>query len=545
MEKGKPIELFTNYKSGYEGIRERKGYGLNNLRDGMKADTCVSSRIQRNFSDREDAENVVDVTECVQRLSYLLKFIGTEIWRPIVDRIDALKQACNSGASQMPLSPNQWVAARRVSWLADVFRQKLEKEKQKNLDKSLFRFYEKEINKMLESIDRRASTSFTVAMKLDRGLLGSSVVDAVDDELLEEICYDLRHKLHMVINDSIYCPVAVRLVKSLCRQIAYLWLFREGNSWDDNRRAKQSLLRGFYDAAIASQKQILQSIQQPELGFRDLQFTSGIQYKSVLSGKIEDIFKRFRSSNAFFLQNSLTPKGIVAALIEKLQYNDALSVAGLEPCVDDSTLSFDIDDHLAMIRYEGFDGHDELNGLGSAPVAVSKIAKSQRINETWYIHWQVVWVVDTFARYYLEDADYSLGELCRKLNVDISHSTFVTQRGLHYDHCERYRDFYNLKPGQSEVPTKRKKTLVARPPRVEVRSTIGGRPAAKLVYEGEPKTQFPAKGNWPPGWTQRTYERASGASAGHLDHYWFPPEGSPKLRSHLEILRYLVKRRCA
>jgi hypothetical protein len=541
MEKGKPIELLTNYKSGYEGIRERKGYGLRNIREGVKSDDCIASRLQRNFGDREDAENMVDVTESIQRLSYLLKFIDAEIWKPIMDGIDSFKEAWHSGSEKMPLSPNQWVAARRIYWLVDVFRQKVERKKIATADKTLFQFYEREANKILERIDMRAATSFIGAMKLGHGVLGRNVADALDCELLEEICYDLRHKLHMVMDDAIYCPIAVRLIKTLCRHVAEVWLLRDGVGWDDEAHARQMILRSFYDAAIDSRNEILESVQKPELEFRDLQFTSGIHRSSFLSGNVDDVQRKVRSSSAFFLQNSTTPKGVIAALIEKLQYRDALSVAGLEPSVDGRAISIDIGDQLAMICFDGFDGHDNLKGLGSVPIHVSKIPKiSARINEAWYIHWQVVFVVDTFASYYLEGGDYSLDELCAKLDVDVNHATFVTQRGLHQDDGERYRDVCVSKQMQPEVRAKQKTTTKLKVPN-NVSKPIGGRTAAKLVYEGKPTAEFPLNGNaWPPGWIQKTYERASGASIGHRDNYWFPPEGTPKLRSYLEILRFLA-----
>ena len=54
MEIGVPVELLTNYKTAYESVRERKGYGLSNLQQGLKSDSCRATRLQRNFLERED-----------------------------------------------------------------------------------------------------------------------------------------------------------------------------------------------------------------------------------------------------------------------------------------------------------------------------------------------------------------------------------------------------------------------------------------------------------------------------------------------------------
>lgn len=60
------------------------------------------------------------------------------------------------------------------------------------------------------------------------------------------------------------------------------------------------------------------------------------------------------------------------------------------------------------------------------------------------------------------------------------------------------------------------------------------------IYKGPPKILFPGKGDtWPKGWYQTTEVRLSGASAGHEDNYWFPPNDGKRLRSIPEILRYL------
>jgi hypothetical protein len=59
------------------------------------------------------------------------------------------------------------------------------------------------------------------------------------------------------------------------------------------------------------------------------------------------------------------------------------------------------------------------------------------------------------------------------------------------------------------------------------------------IWEGPPDELFPGGGEWPKGWVKRIYERMSGATSGQTDKYWYTPILQHKLRSMLEIQRWL------
>lgn len=59
------------------------------------------------------------------------------------------------------------------------------------------------------------------------------------------------------------------------------------------------------------------------------------------------------------------------------------------------------------------------------------------------------------------------------------------------------------------------------------------------IWEGRPDELFPGGGEWPKGWVKRIYERMSGATSGQTDKYWYTPILQHKLRSMLEIQRWL------
>jgi hypothetical protein len=61
MKKGDTVELLVNYGLHYEDIRERKGYGLKNQREGLGGDAeDKAARMQRNFHEREQAEHDIE-----------------------------------------------------------------------------------------------------------------------------------------------------------------------------------------------------------------------------------------------------------------------------------------------------------------------------------------------------------------------------------------------------------------------------------------------------------------------------------------------------
>ncbi|KAG7340564.1 methyl-CpG binding domain containing protein [Nitzschia inconspicua] len=60
----------------------------------------------------------------------------------------------------------------------------------------------------------------------------------------------------------------------------------------------------------------------------------------------------------------------------------------------------------------------------------------------------------------------------------------------------------------------------------------------QMVWEGTPDECI--DGGWPTGWIKRLYERKGGASKGHMDRYWYTPKHRYKLRSMVEVGRFMT-----
>ena len=69
-------------------------------------------------------------------------------------------------------------------------------------------------------------------------------------------------------------------------------------------------------------------------------------------------------------------------------------------------------------------------------------------------------------------------------------------------------------------------------------ATPGKGPPAIEVWSGEPNE--PLEGGWPAGWTKKIFERPSGATKGTHDRYWYTPITKRKLRSMVEVNRFLA-----
>ena len=90
--------------------------------------------------------------------------------------------------------------------------------------------------------------------------------------------------------------------------------------------------------------------------------------------------------------------------------------------------------------------------------------------------------------------------------------------------------------GRKSTVAKKSKTL-SKAKKTTVSPVKKGSTASEPVWIGEPNEAL--DGGWPSGWTKKIYERQSGKSKGHLDRYWFTPQKKYKLRSMVEVKKFL------
>ena len=72
----------------------------------------------------------------------------------------------------------------------------------------------------------------------------------------------------------------------------------------------------------------------------------------------------------------------------------------------------------------------------------------------------------------------------------------------------------------------------------KARSEDGPRMPPREIFSGPPDENIGEDG-WPDGWTKKVFKRMGGSSKGHTDRYWYSPKIKFKLRSVVDVRRFL------
>lgn len=402
--KGDTVELLTNYRRAYEPVRERKGYGLKNLTQGLKpASEDDGVRLFVNFEDRQDMQIIIGEAS-IEKVLLLLQFVE----QSICDQLCKLPRAS--------LTSIQWVACRRILWLQSSFCSRVNEETD---DAS-----QVEVQQCSDCMARLQSK------------LKWAVVEREEliDEAIEEMLYEIQHELPMPSDNSVWCPLAVRLINDVCKEIAKRLFCGDRHLADSSNQ--ESLMEALFDLALKASQTVSSTARRPEADtVKLLEFTSGLPKDHDFSGPIQLAMEASRSSNSFFLDHSTFPKGLRAALCKKVAFVDALALAGAETNVEVSKLAIPIDERYVMVRVENVSVTKELSRLGSVPCEVSSLSGQgsgdiSSINEWWYLAWQVVYPVHIIASRSLSKSRYSLHSLCEKVGLFPRLAHFAVSRGM-------------------------------------------------------------------------------------------------------------------
>lgn len=562
MKQGETIELLTNYKKGYEAVRERHGYGWRNVHGTLKSDICsFPTQLSRNFDERDDFIHLVDMTAFVDLFEILL-FIKEEIWQPI----NSLKSEVFSAESKTlgALTSKQWVALRRLHWLRDKVNSRLSDQRENLCIASADDFPLLPVLDFAESLlDELQWSSFTDDLQLIKqqsNCEAEVIYRSLERELVEEVCFELKDVIVLPLNTSMWCPIARDLIQNLSLQVASM----TQTSGEKKELQDQSLVAVlFAEAGKAGEKVRVATLDE-------LSFDCGLEPGFVLPGSMQASLSKLQLSGAFFLDHSTAPKGYIAAVASRLGYYDALEVAGLE---SHSAEWFD-DQSCEQTCFMCSGNYDcenvALTSLASIPKFASHlVGKEFGLNRTWYLVWQVAFVVHSFASKFVTPREYSLTRLCDMLNLELDLVEFAVRRGIRVRSMDEFKgrvkiaetrdnaiaqpvnrrletnldlskDSRKLTRKQNNSKSSRK---AARAPTDKTSvytakgglASNGGRPPALLIWEGVPNESL----HWPSGWTKRVFQRQSGKTKGSTDNYWYSPLRQFKLRSLVEVHGFL------
>jgi hypothetical protein len=552
LKKNDRIELLTNYGKVYEDIRERKGYGWRNTHRGLPSDEDRASELKRNFAEREDAENAIILLACPDLVG-MIEFVKERIWLPVWTKAQAFQASLNDPASHgeaPPPSREQWIALRRIHWLRSVLLRRI---RDLELTGATYGYpYKSSLSYCRDLLDSMEQNRFSVTVKSSESLY--AIGEAIRQEIIEEMLYAMQAKLLMPFDRAVWCPLSVGLLQTLSDQVSVLLLSTKGNPSTEQKMA----LRGEILAAAEASANDFRKATKGGGVPNSLSFGSGIGIGkgSIISGSLKNLWGTVKCSNSFYLDNSTIPKGFLAGIGRMLAYYDSLILASVEPHQGDSFhLELTPSENFVMTQYNGMDESDQLGKLASMPRPIDSCAKTSiAVNETWYLVWQLIYVVHTFATEFLDGTDDTLKILCTKIGVDYKLAQFAVTRGMQLERNEGLRKRCCQKPRKRKAkrhlgsdPSARKGPSKKRRKALSKSDTNCGlkagpnkkaKTSAKEIWFGTPgPDEIP--GGWPEGWTKRTFERQSGESKGHTDSYWYTPILKMKLRSIKEIKRFM------
>jgi Methyl-CpG binding domain len=461
-----------------------------------------------------------------------MEFIEETVHEPLLMMVKEFIRAWKDGddSREAPLC-RQWVALLRFQWVGEIILRHLHALERKAMTTPMQDGYPWQ--RMIQQCADWATGMRSMSCLSDFGNIDESICDADGKGIsaalraarLEDFWYRMRHDLEAPLDGSVWCPITLRLIERLSVET-------EANTAAGKspmRIAPEKILEAAADAA----SQISAQIKSFPVDSEGLEFDSGVPAGAHASVKqLPSLCKDF------FDGNSLNPKGLLAALLDIHSYVDTSML------IDDHhvDMSFSIpvatDARYVMTQYDTFNEGSELSAI---PKSVEDCQKTKApISETWYLVWQVIFVVHAIAERYLPresnaSEKYSLDKLCTVLGVDTKLAQAAIDqriRGKTLRIHTRNNTSVHSGPGHNSTMAKDKLSTsehsTHRPPAIEISN---GPPDEILQVPG---------GLWPPGWTRKVFERQSGASKGHRDRYWYSPKMGYKFRSIKQVLHFLA-----
>ena len=293
MMKNEQVELLVDWFESYEPTRQRRGYGRNNLLGVAKSDDDIPTRFLRNFAERVNvSENHIEYLG-IWSLYHTCDFLSS-----IFSHISLLAEAFLSTGDDV-LTVHQVIALRRMQWLAPFLAEQLNRiddylDKNRPNEAYMNGVLVTQCKKWIENLSWNKWTA--LFDKIDSEPLLKDNTGAnfaiLWDEVVEEICFDVRHRLIMPMDQSTYCGVARGLINRLCVTVA-----RQNCAHLGNDKKCKILAGAFIEKARVAANNILHESRD------DLVFdSSNIVDRYVLQNA--RIIKKLRSKPKIYLVKS-------------------------------------------------------------------------------------------------------------------------------------------------------------------------------------------------------------------------------------------------
>ena len=502
LTKGDTVELLVDYGNHYEQVRERKGYGRFNASEHVGGDEDDAARLSRNFHEREEVENDISSMN-VYEMFHLIEFLTDEIFDPVNESIQRTfpeEGHINKDASRTA----DIIARRRLHWIGE----KLEG-----------RFQQFLVDSEVDS-NSEFMSSIRVSLRRWRFVSMASIYHQLNDnhrivlqnELTEELFYQARSSLPSPLNETVWCKLAVDLMKNVSVLLAQYMHCYPGPLDMRKQFLADKLLGLAEEAAVAVRKGANATIRS-DTDLDNLSFKSPkriIKKKYLVDGSNERM-------TSLYDDRDIIRFGTAAAMADIQAYYDAVDLCGIDSYFTPGKNKRISECERSIVSMYGPVGVDEddkrspqHHWMARSVDTFKKGAAS--VNEQWYIENQVLLVVDALASTCVDwgQSDgsemYSLEKLCVKISYDL-------------DRAERAKKLGAVNPAfpapeitpaiEAEEKTNESRKRRRQAPRKPAPSG-----PSRQVYNGQ-DDQFPA------GWMKKSIQRAS---SHHVDNYWSHPE---------------------
>ena len=429
LKPGEQRELFVDYFSGYEDVRERKGYGKANLKGAVKSDDDRAAALERNIHERQRCVEKIKETECDEKKPYcglriddLFYFLEWIV--PIQKELTALKDSHMARSEKCPPRMNmnilvqQLVALRRLDWLSDHFADQLRVLRRYHQGTG-FNFKEMldQCETWIESLRWKGFPGFIhMLFKADKVVdkNGRDIKKAFEDEMIEEVSFTVRKRLLMPLNESMWCPLSRDLYTGVCQRL-FVNMIRE--DFKDNLDRQRSLYDHLSSLTQDTLRKLSTCIQTGGKELHQITFTSGENEHKRIS---KHEYEKFQNSNihpTFFSMHSTVPKGLLAGLLEYKLLVDDLQAIGT-PLLIRSDFKVALPDHVIVseLSSETSSGLSRFAGMPRNAELIH--SKALQVNESWYALWQVLYVVHSIASEYLDASVYDIKIFCNNFGFD-------------------------------------------------------------------------------------------------------------------------------
>lgn len=413
MKKGDTIELLVAYEGFYEEVRERKGYALSNLNMSEKSDDHAGSFLNRNFGEREAITNVLASMPPID-LYLAIDWLGP-LHAKLADLIGDFVQGAKGCRAIDTLEPRplsqQLVALRRISWIGTLLQQKLDSLAASfpTVGHGIF-FQSSEALRNLRWASWQDLFSLLEQFPDIEDSNGKKIKLVFEAEIVEETCYAVRSRIVKPMEESQWCRVSTSLLKRICIATAK-------TSWKDPGADSEALFDEYVRLGMEASSDIRGALDVRQLAFFPM-------FKGS-SKALEHEGSRKRSFST----------GEVITNIARADSPDSVA----------SSLQVS-----AVV-------------LGT-PIPIENATLSQ-VDETWYLCWQIIYVIDSFARKFLRRSGYSLEKLCKAMNVDSSCVSAAIRKigNLGKKSVGRKQKLKTTPRDEDGQPTKKKKINKAMP----------------------------------------------------------------------------------